>query len=263
MEKEQVIWDFCEKPKDKAAIYEFYHINSEHTPRTQSFNAPKLDYKLPELQPKEKECVWVIPCLEDIEDTKVTLKEALMRRRTSWNFRKNSITDKELETFIAYSMGINNKQENLKTYPSGGRLYPINCYFIPTKKVVGSNGIFKNEYCLKYNVHTRKMEKQSEYDRNEVNTLISATDIGTSSFDDALFLICLAGDAELMKKKYHSLTYRLMHDECGHIGQNICLAATMLGLSVVPLGGFFEERIRKMLDIDKRDERVLYVLAVG
>ena len=54
-----------------------------------------------------------------------------------------------------------------------------------------------------------------------------------------------------------------MHDECGHIGQNMMLAAGMLNLCVVPLGGFFEERIRQLLNIAGTEKRVLYVLAVG
>ena len=66
-----------------------------------------------------------------------------------------------------------------------------------------------------------------------------------------------------MKKKYHALTYRLMHNECGHIGQNMMLVAPLMGLHIVPLGGFFEERIRSVLEIQDTQKRILYVLAVG
>ena len=66
-----------------------------------------------------------------------------------------------------------------------------------------------------------------------------------------------------MKKKYHALTYRLMHDECGHIGQNMMLTAGMMDLNTVPLGGFFEDRIRELLEIRHTAKRVLYVFAVG
>lgn len=260
---ETIIWDFREQADEKAGIYVHYHLNSEHTVRTQCYNAPKMDYELPEIKEKEKEKVWTVPCLQDMEDNGFTLKEALMLRRTSWDFQKAVLTDAELEKYIAYSFGINNKEQNLKTYPSGGRLYPVEVYLIPTRKLVGKNRIFKGDYCLKYNVHTRNLEKQSYSDVDKVDTLISATDIGSFSFDEAQFLVCLVGNPEVMKKKYHSLTYRLMHDECGHIGQNMMLVAGMMDLSVVPLGGFFEERIRKLLDIEATSKRVLYVLAVG
>ena len=260
---ETTIWDFREEADKKAELYEFYHLNSEHTARTQSFNAPKMDYKLPEITEEERETVWTVPYLEDIPDDGFTLKDALMKRRTSWDFHREPLTDAELEKYLAYSFGINDKAQNLKTYPSGGRLYPVEIYLIPTQKIVGKNRIFAKDYSLKYNMHTRRLEKQARSDTDKADTLISATDIGPFTFAQAQFLTCLAGNPEVMKKKYHALTYRLMHDECGHIGQNMMLAAGMMDLCVVPLGGFFEERIRKLLNIAGTEKRVLYVLAVG
>ena len=260
---ETILWNFREEADEKAKLYEFYHLNSEHTARTQSFNAPKMDYKLPEMKEEEREIVWTVPYLEDIPDDGFTLKEALMRRRTSWDFHREVLTDEELEKYLAYSFGINDKEQNLKTYPSGGRLYPVEIYLVPTQKLAGKNRIFAGDYCLKYNMHTRKLEKQSESNVRKVDTLISATDIGPFSFDKAQFLVCLAGNPEVMKKKYHALTYRLMHDECGHIGQNMMLTAGMMDLNTVPLGGFFEDRIRELLEIRHTAKRVLYVFAVG
>ena len=260
---ETTLWNFREEADEKAKLYEFYHLNSEHTARTQSFNAPKMDYKLPETKEEEREAVWSIPYLEDIPDDGFTLKDALMKRRTSWDFHREVLTDEELEKYLAYSFGVNDKKQNLLTYPSGGRLYPVEIYLIPTEKTVGKNKIFAKDYCLKYNPRTRQLEKQSRSDTDRVDTLISATDIGPFTFSKAQFLVCLTGSPEVMKKKYHALTYRLMHDECGHIGQNMMLAAGMLNLCVVPLGGFFEERIRQLLNIAGTEKRVLYVLAVG
>lgn len=260
---EATIWDFREQADRKAETYEFYHLNSEHTPRTQSFNAPKMDYKLPEKREEEREIVWTVPYLEDIPDDGFTLKDALMKRRTSWDFRRDVLTDAELEKYLAYSFGINDREQNLKTYPSGGRLYPVEIYLIPTEKTVGEYRIFAGSYCLKYNVRTRNLEKQALSDTGKVDSLISSTDIGPFTFSKAQFLVCLVGNPEVMKKKYHALTYRLMHDECGHIGQNMMLAAGMMNLNTVPLGGFFEDRIREMLEIRHTPKRVLYVFVVG
>ena len=260
----EILWDFKEDADRKSKIYEFYHLNSEHTVRTQCYNAPKMDYSIKE-EPIQEERMIIdcVPYLEEIPDDGYTLKQAMMHRRTSWDFECEPLSDEQLKKFCAYSFGINDREENLKTYPSGGRLYPIEIYLIPTKKMVGKNKIFARDICLRYNVHTRNLEKQSDGDINQVDTLISATDIGGFSFEQAQFLVCLVGNPSLMKKKYHSLTYRLMQDECGHIGQNIMLSAAMCQLNVVPLGGFFEERIKQMLEIKTNNRSVLYVLAVG
>ena len=258
-----IFWEFREKSEEKSEIFELYHLNSEHTPRTQCFNAPKMNYTLPEQTEVPKQTLWTVPFLSDIPDSGFSLKQALMQRRTSWNFSADPLTDQELETYIAYCFGINNKKENLKTYPSGGRLYPVEIYFIPTKRLRGKNKIFEGDYSLRYNVHTRGLELQSRMVTEWVDTLISATDIGSMSFEQAQFIVCLVGDPTIMKKKYHALTYRLMHNECGHIGQNMMLVAPLMGLHIVPLGGFFEERIRSVLEIQDTQKRILYVLAVG
>lgn len=260
---EYVFWDFREKSEEKSGVYELYHLNSEHTPRTQCFNAPKMDYEIPERMEITRQTLWTIPFLSDIPDSGFSLKQALMQRRTSWGFSAEPLTDQELETYLAYCFGINDNKENLKTYPSGGRLYPVEIYLIPTKRLLGKNKIFEADYSLRYNVHTRGLELQSRMVAESVDTLISATDIGSMSFERAQFIVCLAGDPTIMKKKYHALTYRLMHNECGHIGQNMMLVAPIVGLRVVPLGGFFEERIRRVLGIQDTQKRILYVLAVG
>ena len=67
----------------------------------------------------------------------------------------------------------------------------------------------------------------------------------------------------MMSKKYHSLTYRLMQNEAGHIGQNIMLTAAALGLNSVPLGGFFEDRINSLIGIKETNKQTLYVFAIG
>ncbi len=261
---EKILWDFTEKAADKAKVFHLYHLNSKHTVRTQCFNAPKMDFHLEEEKPvdhRDKK-VWVVPPLQEIEDCGYTLKQAMMQRRTSWKFEHDNLSDKDVERFIAYSFGINDTEHNLKTYPSGGRLYPIDIYLIPTPKTVGSNQIFQTAHTLQYDVNTRELIRNSVMDLEKIDTLISATDIGTFSFKEAQFIVCLVGHSEKMQQKYHALTYRLMHDECGHIGQNIMLSAAMLHLSVVPLGGFFEDRIKSMLRIKEEDE-LLYVLAIG
>lgn len=95
-----IFWEFREKSEEKSEIFELYHLNSEHTPRTQCFNAPKMNYTLPEQTEVPKQTLWTVPFLSDIPDSGFSLKQALMQRRTSWNFSADPLTDQELETYI-------------------------------------------------------------------------------------------------------------------------------------------------------------------
>ena len=66
-----------------------------------------------------------------------------------------------------------------------------------------------------------------------------------------------------LRHKYGELAYRLALLEAGHLGQNICLIATGLGLGVCPLAGYVDDAVNDLLGVDGVDETVIYALAVG
>lgn len=259
-----VFWDFSEKVDHKVELYRKYHENSKHSPNTQCFNAPKVNYKAQE-QPdiEQGEVVCTMPILRALKPREYTLYEALMDRRSSWQFKKQQLSDEELIEFLVYSFGISDEKNNIKTYPSGGRLYPVEIYIIPTKKLVATSKLFSKDKVYKYNVHSRELLALHSVDLDKADTLTSATDIGVMSFEDAQMLICLVGNTKVMRDKYHSLTYRLIYNELGHIGQNIMLTSSMLGMVSVPLGGFFENRINSYLNLKDDYKSNMYTFVVG
>jgi SagB-type dehydrogenase family enzyme len=259
----ELLWDFSEKAEDKGSIYQFYHINSKHSPRTQSFQAPKMDYSKERPKEDSHPVVGKVPFLEEMKDTGYTLYSSLQERRTSWSFHRATMTDDEILMFLAYSFGVSDKEQNTLTYPSGGRMYPVEIYLIPNTRIRQSSKIFDKDKVYRYNVVTRDIEILADGNIDLIDTMTSATDIGTMTFEDVQFLICLVGNNEQINEKYHSLTYRLIQMELGHIGQNIMLTAAMLKLSTVPLGGFFEDRVNRYLNIDGKTKQTLYVFAAG
>ena len=60
--------------------------------------------------------------------------------------------------------------------------------------------------------------------------------------------------------KYGDRAYRFTLLEAGHVGQNVVLAATALGLASVPIGGFFDRRADAFLGIDGLHEASLYLV---
>ena len=63
--------------------------------------------------------------------------------------------------------------------------------------------------------------------------------------------------------KYGLRGYRFALLEAGHVGQNVLLAATALGLAAVPLGGYYDRRTDEFLGLDGVNESTLYTVAVG
>lgn len=63
--------------------------------------------------------------------------------------------------------------------------------------------------------------------------------------------------------KYGLRGYRFALLEAGHVMQNVLLASAALGVSVLPLGGFYDRRLERLLRIDAVNESLVYCAAVG
>jgi nitroreductase len=50
--------------------------------------------------------------------------------------------------------------------------------------------------------------------------------------------------------------------EAGHVGENIYLQATALGLGTVVVGAFSDELVQKVLNLPK-EQKPLYIIPVG
>jgi SagB-type dehydrogenase family enzyme len=72
----------------------------------------------------------------------------------------------------------------------------------------------------------------------------------------------LAGDGERVARKYGERTLRFLLQESGHLMQNLCLVSASLGLTTVPLGGYFERAIARRFHLPRTD-LVLYVGVCG
>jgi hypothetical protein len=72
----------------------------------------------------------------------------------------------------------------------------------------------------------------------------------------------LIGDGERAKAKYGERGLRFLLLEAGHLMQNLGLLSTSLGLTTVPLGGYFEADLARKMDLLPTDE-VLYLGLCG
>ena len=63
--------------------------------------------------------------------------------------------------------------------------------------------------------------------------------------------------------KYRARGYRHIFTEYGHLAQNMYLICAALGLGICSIGGFIDDGLNKILDIDGRIESVIGVIAIG
>ncbi len=63
--------------------------------------------------------------------------------------------------------------------------------------------------------------------------------------------------------KYGQRGYRFALLEAGHAVQNLLLVATGLGLTALPLGGYYDGAVDHLLGVDGVDESTVYLVAIG
>ena len=63
--------------------------------------------------------------------------------------------------------------------------------------------------------------------------------------------------------KYGLRGYRFALLEAGHVAQNVLVAATELAVAALPLGGFYDARVERLLGVDGVDESVVYAIVLG
>ena len=79
---------------------------------------------------------------------------------------------------------------------------------------------------------------------------------------DAAVNIVITAIYERTTGRYGDRGVRYVHIEVGHVGQNIYLEATNLGLGTVAVGAFYDDEVGKILGVGP-DEHPLYIMPVG
>jgi SagB-type dehydrogenase family enzyme len=66
-----------------------------------------------------------------------------------------------------------------------------------------------------------------------------------------------------LRWKYQERSYRYALIEAGHLGQNVYLAGTSMGMGACAVGAFLDNGLNAMLGVDGQNEAAIYMVAFG
>jgi len=181
---------------------------------------------------------------------RMSLEEAIVKRYSLRNFRKEELSLEEISQLLWSSYGqrdVDSVTGASKTVPSAGALYPMEIY------VVSPNGLFH------YLPEDHILERMSEKD---LRSSLSSAALWQGAIAEAAVNFVIACVYERICFKYGERGVRYAHIEAGHIAQNIHLQAVSLGLGSVPIGAFSDAGVQKALSLPK-DNVPLYIIPVG
>ncbi|WP_461862900.1 SagB/ThcOx family dehydrogenase [Thermococcus sp.] len=179
----------------------------------------------------------------------MSLEEAIARRKSIRSYRNEPLTLEQLAQILWAAQGITHEKK--RSAPSAGATYPFEIYV-----VVGNvKGLKPGIYLYDPFRHTIALVKEGDYRKALQKAALDQSWVGNAAVD-----IVLVAFYERTTGYYGDRGVRYVHMEAGHIGENIYLQATALGLGTVAVGAFYDDRVAEVLGTKGAP---LYIFPVG
>jgi SagB-type dehydrogenase family enzyme len=184
----------------------------------------------------------------------LSLEEAVDARRSRRTYSGRPLSLADLSRLLHAAQGITQRQGELRAAPSAGALYPIELYAVAHNVAGLEPGIYH------YAVPAHELESMQPGDQRAA---VTRAGLGQGHLGQANVCFILSAIFQRARWKYHERTYRYALLEAGHIGQNLYLAATSLGLGACAVGAFLDDDLNGLLGLDGEEEAALLVITSG
>jgi SagB-type dehydrogenase family enzyme len=186
--------------------------------------------------------------------SEVTLRETIGARRSVRNYAAKPMSLQELSYLLYAAQGITDGGRGFRAAPSAGALYPIELYPVVHNVAGLGAGIYH------YAVGEREL---ALLQAGDFRAAVRKAGLWQDFLATAGVCVVLSAIFQRTRWRYRERTYRYVMLEAGHIGQNLYLAATSLGLGACAVGAFLDDEFNELLGLDGEEEAVLYVISVG
>lgn len=274
--------DLSEKEFSDGDLVEFFHENTKYVHeeydtqlgRSQAVfqRDPGLQYAQANLEPDYPDAPLVT--LPEPRDLDSRLDQTLLNRRSRREMASQPMTLEELSSVLAYGCGVTDASEvsvtdgdedatatqTLRSYPSGGALYPVEVYPLVTHAGPElETGLY---YYVPDKHALRLLEHDSEAATRAREDLFDVFE-GSGDPSTASVTFVLTGDFWRCRAKYGPRSYRNLLLEAGHLAQNLLLTAEAMDKVAVPLASYRDGPVNDYLGIDGTEEAVVYAVSVG
>jgi len=176
------------------------------------------------------------------------VEEALYKRKSIRSYKNECLNLKEISQILWSAYGIN---ENGRTVPSAGAIYPLKIYIL----IGNCCEIDKGLYFYIPDSHSLIKILSGEFRKELALAALSQEWIEKSP---ATLIIC--ADYEKIKRRYGERGIRYALIEVGHVGENVYLECESLNLGTVGIGAFDDKKVGKIL---KLNEEPIYLMPIG
>jgi SagB-type dehydrogenase family enzyme len=234
-----------------------FHRNTSRWPFNVVEPEESSEFQLP---PKEYSDLPYVP-LPPPEPFGVTLDDAIRSRFSCRRFAHAELAQAALGDLLHAAAGVLGRThigslEFLeRPVPSAGALYSLETYVLAPAVEGLEPGVYH------YAIVTHGLEQVRAAPLHR--TFLTYLFMGQHYVASAAAVLVLTSVLHRSLRKYDDRGYRYLLFEAGHMAQNANLAAAARGLGTLNLGGFFDNDLCVLLDVDAEEEIPLYALALG
>jgi SagB-type dehydrogenase family enzyme len=182
----------------------------------------------------------------------LTVETALARRQSSRAYSVDPMTAQELSRVLLLTAGLSSGGR--RHHPSSGALYPIETYTVVHNVTGVESGVYH------YNSENHLLDQVRAGD---FRSYVVEHGLNQQFLGECAVVLYLTMIFQRMRFKYGERSYRYGLIEAGHLGQNLYLAATSIGLGACAVGAYDDQGIDQLLGIDGREEVSVYLLSLG
>lgn len=184
----------------------------------------------------------------------VSLEEAIALRRSERSYAKSPLKLEQISQILWSAQGITDRR-GFRAAPSAGATYPLEIYAVV--KDGGVDGLEAGVYRYIPEKHALELVKEGDYSAELMSACLDQDWVGKAPLN-----IVIVAIYERTTRRYGERGKRYVYMEVGHVGQNIYLQATAIGLGTVAIGAFYDDEVKKVLSLPK-EEVPLYVMPIG
>ncbi|RLI74992.1 nitroreductase [Archaeoglobales archaeon] len=190
---------------------------------------------------------------EPKKDGEISVEEALQKRRSIRDYLDKPLRLNDLSQILWAAQGITEPIKKFRTAPSAGATYPLEVYVV----VKNVEGLEKGVYHYNPFKHNLELIKKGNFSYRLYEACLNQEWVLKAQAN-----IIITAFYERTTNKYGERGIRYVHMEAGHVGQNIYLQATTLGVGTVAIGAFYDDKVEEIIDAEV-NEKALYVYPLG
>ena len=183
----------------------------------------------------------------------VSVEEAIASRRSIRSYADSPLTLQEFSQLLWAAQGITDPVRGFRSAPSAGATYPLTVFAAVSEG--GVLGLEPGIYEYLPELHGLRLVRRGDFSEE-----LAEAALGQAWVREAPVCLVIAADYSRTTRVYGERGVRYVHMEAGHVGENIYLQATAMGLGTVAVGAFHDDEVAEILQAGLSP---LYIFPVG